>query len=1194
MATFKYIAIGASAGGLTALQNLLEKLPKTTNFIYIIVQHRSTEHKSLLAEILGKITTIPVIEPQDKEILKKGNIYLISSTLHIVDDEKENIVAQSIVEPLTLPRPSIDDVFTSLAKHRGTQSIGIILSGTGHDGTKGLRAIKSNGGICIAQEPQEAEYGDMPKTAIDADAINQVLSIQGIAKILSILGNEDKNDEKTALEAIRTLLYSNDQIDIGKYKEKTVFRRIHKRMMMLHIDSLEGYVYYLLKHKEESVSLYQDILIGVTKFFREPEAFEALKDTFLSKLKLKKDNDELRVWITACSSGEEAYSIAIMFCELLEHRANNIGIRIFATDIDDKALKEARDGSYKEETLKDIPTNLRSKYFISNGKEVEVNERLKSMIVFTHHDLLQDPPFIKMDLISCRNALIYFTPNIQEEIFSMFHYSLSDEGILFLGISESASHYFNYFSVINNQWKIYQKTQVHNPPKLPKRFFQTFELSQSNEILSEPIKISYSTIEQAISDSIHNFVMLASIVINAKEEIVYTKGEISYLKFSQGFASLNLFKNIHPALHLEVKNALQETQINNTRAISKFVELSDKQQEGFFVRVITESFFIDKNTPLTLLYFQEIRSEEMVYASGRLDTPNEAEFIRSLESQLSQIKSQLRAQEHKLETSRENMQMMHEELQSSNEELQASNEELETSNEELQTSNEDLNRAYLETDLVQKQLLQILESSSEGILGLDLEQKHTFVNNAAARMLGYTAEYLIGKPSHPIWHHSKRDGTSYSANDCPVSMVLLTGENTRGEELIWHSDGTSFEVEFVVSVIKKDGKITGAVLFFHDISHEKELQNLVKKQEELTNRYLDVAGMVVVLDKNADIVLINKKGSEILEGEPDDFIGKNWFDKHIDQENIQKIKAVFSSVMREKTDLVHSYTNEVLTLSGQKRLIYWQNTLLKDEKKQILGVISAGTDITDLDALQRKLQENEEMMIAQSRQAAMGDMISMIAHQWRQPISIISMVANNLRADIDLENEIEIKQLNEFIDTISSQTEHLSQTIDDFRNFFKPNKEKEKTTLCRVIENVLSIVKKSLDNNNITLEYTKDSRSEFLTYPNELVQVFLNLIMNAKEAIIENKIEQGAINIEIIESSTQIQAVICDNGLGINENIINELGNPYVSSKSKNGTGLGLYMSIIIVTKHLNGTLTWKNSDAGACFTITLPYEEKQ
>jgi len=1438
MKDITYIGIGASAGGLRALQELLTLVPANNSFVYIIFQHISKDHKSQLSSLLSSVTSIPIIVPNEDSEFRPGNIYIIPPACSLGIKNQQLYVSKCSLEA-PAPHPSIDQGFVTLAQMPNAKSIGIILSGTGHDGTEGLKSIHTMGGITIAQLPSEADFEGMPRQAINAKTVDQVLPIASIAEVLHIFSRNEDNSEEDLLEGIRVLLYASEGIDLDNYKEKTVWRRIKKRMLMLHIDTVANYFSYMIGHNNESRLLYQDLLIGVTCFFREKEAFASLTNILRKKIITLSQNSEFRIWVPACSTGEEVYSVTIVLLELLEEANFKLNIKVLATDIDDIALKAARLGRYSLDAFEEFPLHLREKYFTKYHNSFEVIEKIRKMVLFTHHDLLQDPPFLKTDLISCRNALIYFKASTQQEIFTLFYSSLKDDGLLFLGISENATQHVSYFDPIDTQWKIYKKSKLSKTPKIPKRFFRTLSRPNLTDYAHVPTENHFSELEKLIVKSTYEFFIDSAIVINEHDEIIFKKGKIPYLEFSDGFTSLNVFKNLHPALRHEMRTLLQNLNTSDIESkYTKFVEIKDMGSNSVFVRVMAKGVLVKPNNLFTLIYFQELKDDELLYAGGTLEIPDESKLIASLQTQLSQTTTQLQFLQDEYELLNENMQMVHEELQSSNEELQASNEELETSNEELQASNEELRLSYNNVNNLQKKLKLILDATPEGVLGFDKKGKHTFVNKSASKLLGYSSEFLIGREGHNLWHHSYKDATHYDEKDCPIENVRSSGKEIRGTEIFWRKDGNQFEVGYVCSPIFEDEKITGSVLFFSDITEKMQLQRDYAKEQERIQRYLEVVGVILlVLDLDGNVISINTKGLHILQETQQSILGKNWFENYTAPQERKDVFEVFNALLNSKEDEILSYTNYIITSSGDKRLILWTNTILRDENGNVTNVIAAGNDITEMSELKERLVSSEKlytltfeqanvgiahvgvdgswlhvnnklceivgytkeelhkltfqditykddlnkdldyvselldgkidnyqmekryirkdktltwvylsvrivrdkknkakyfiaaitdinkekeieqelikskdtleeaqhiakigsweyypqtdthhwsdeiyeiygrdkslppknmqdisqyftpeswsrllehinkavetgeaysceaeliradgesrwvtasgtsmldelgnqiglrgtlqditektqlnnMFIAQSRLAAMGEMLSMIAHQWRQPLSIISMSANNLLADVDLEL-LNPQDTKKEAHSVLNQTKYLSQTINDFKNFYKEDKQRESVTLSTLIDDAMRIAVQSLNSNEIIFEQDLKSTSSIPVFRREVQQVIINLISNAKDALKESKQSDKKIKISTSEDEKNAYILICDNGGGIDPKIMGVIFDPYFTTKDeKNGTGLGLYMSKMIIEKHMKGTLKAQNVDKGVCFKISMP-----
>lgn len=910
--------------------------------------------------------------------------------------------------------------------------------------------------------------------------------------------------------------------------------------------------------------------------------------------------------------------------------------------------------------------------------------------------------------------------------------------------------------------------------------------------------INPQEIEKHLQEDLFDYFSNGSLIVDADFNIVYKKGNIPYLHFSDGVVSLNLFDNLDKSLHYDTRMIVKKVLLSNMKETTNFIQLESSRDE-IFVQIVAQPFRIPTQKSMVLITFVEIEPKELILDGKTMPTFSESTVISTLSSQVA---------------------------------------ELETSNGELQSSNEELQVSLSSNKELQNKLLLMLESSMDGILGLDLNARHTFVNNKAAQMLGYSAEYLIGKESHSIWHHTKPDGLHYPESECHILSVFHEGKSQREEDLFWRKDGTSFPVELVRSPIIEDGKITGVVVNFHDISEKKELEVKVKREHEQMLGYLDISGLlIIILGRDAKIVNINEAGAKLIGLSKDEIIGLDMFDNFIDTKIEPEVREVFNTIINDKTVNISHHVNKIYDINKNEHLISWNNAKYKDENGKVIGLITTGMDITKEESLLSELQEvnekykqtfkaahvgiahigldgswldvndylcrlvgytkeellkltfqdithkddleqdlkyvnqilegtinsyrmekryirkngdivwinisvivmrdnfnkppylisivqdisqikmlmfeleakknefeniirfapnpimiyaedgtvimineafsglsgytlkdiptikkwnenvvgvknlmdkemienifrdnvsvdvgqikvisknakeliwirslaplgniyndkrliiysatdittmheREEMMLAQSRQAAMGDMIGMIAHQWRQPLTVISMVGNNIRADLELGEEITHESLYEATEIINEQTQFLSHIIDDFRTFLKPEKEKEKVSLCDVYAKLRNMIGKTLENNEVALNFVNDCDIEFYTYTNELIQVFINLLNNSKDAFKERQIENAKIDITTTFDKKSLKIKVQDNAGGIDKSVINELGKPYVSTKSKNGTGLGLYMSKMILEKHFDGTIGWENCDGGSCFTINLP-----
>ncbi len=1435
MKNFVYVGIGASAGGLQALQKLVATLPKTLNYVYIIAQHLDPNKKSTLSEILARASDLNVQELTKSTKFQANHIYIIPTGYNLVCT-KHHLELKKNTASQHLPTPSVDKLFEALALCKKQDSVGIVLTGSGKDGTKGVETIKKYSGITIAQAPKEAGCKSMPNSAINSNNVDYILTLDEISEGLS---NSLYTKLPPQFKEIQHLLHEEKKLPIEKYKNETILRRINKRMLLLNIQTLEEYQTYLRNRPQELDILHQNILIGVTQFFRDKEAFKALEEQLYLYLKDTTENYDLRIWSIACSTGEEAYSLAILIDKISQKLHKTFNLQIFATDIDEIALNKARSAIYSKTSVENIDKKTLRTYFTPIDGSYKIIEKIRKQIIFTRHNILNEPPFINQDIISCRNLLIYLLPETQQEIFTLLHYTLKENGILFLGSSESTLVSPRYFTALDSQYKIYFKEKLDNPPKISSHYFKK-HLENKHAVTQSAINQKDDfNLEHSLKEATFNFFAPNTIVIDTNYNIIYKKGELPFLKIPDGFITLNILDNIHKSLRYDLNRVIKQALHQQSLQVTKFIEILLNDDDKVFIKIIVTPLHRNDKNPLLFLYFQQLHANDLQFNTNALNLPDESLMIKSLTTQLAEIQEDYHKLSDELFLSKENMQLMNEELQSSNEELQSSNEELETSNEELQSSNEELHASILNEQILQKQLSQILNASQDGIVGLDIHGNHTFVNNAALKILGFTKDELIGHNAHTLWHHSKEDGSIYPFQKCTLHNHLLDKKSIRTQDLFWKKDGTAIHVEVLQNPIIENRVVTGAVLSFHDITEKIKLAKLVEHEHKLAELYINIVGtLIMTLDLDGNITLINKEGASLLGLSVDATIGRNWFNNFLPADTVDEVKKVFDSIVSGKKSIILHHTNKIIDIHKQEHLIAWTNSYTKDTQGKITGLITSGIDISKEEALSKKLfeqehlykltfeeadigiahatlegkwldtneymtqllgytknefqqmtveqitykddlgsenkmlqellkqekesyhiekryihkngsivwvslsvvllkdeeekplyflkivrdisqlkllmyqleseknrfkkiidftptplilytedeeiilvnktfeentgymqqelpdiatmikklfkdknhkellqikkyyknpvrkteeqqeivtkfdekrvgilhavaldvqeniskkmyliaiiditdlQKKDEFMIAQSRQAAMGDMLAMVAHQWRQPLSIISMLANNIRLQKELGNEVSEDDINHLITGLNKQTAYLSHTIDDFRDFFKPDKMKETVSLNSILQKTMTLVGKSLKNNNIKLTHELQEEIILTTYPNQLMQILINLINNAKDAIKDNNINDGLIQISATQKKKNLIINICDNGGGIDKSVLDKLGQPYVTTKSKNGTGLGLYMSIIITSKHLGGKLHWENKEKGSCFYITLP-----
>ena len=726
------VGVGASAGGLEALQQFFRFMPSNSGLCFVVVQHLSPDYKSLMADILGKYTDMKVIQAEDGIKAEPNTVYLIPPKKNLVFHAGCLYLKDYVQGHLNHP---IDIFFNSLAEEKKEYSIAIVLSGTGSDGTGGIKTIKEKGGLVIVQNPESAKFDGMPKSAIATGLADFILPPKDIAgeilhysKYRTII-EPDREDElftdEESLAHIYSVLKKAKGIDFTHYKRTTVLRRIERRMVVIHSTDLSQYAKALDKDPEEISILVKEILIGVTNFFRDPEFFEKLKAKAIYPIvQSAKEDEPIRVWSAGCSTGEEAYSLAILFKEALEELQLKHDIKIFATDIDVQAIEQAGKGVFTESIIDDVTPERLAKYFSKRGEHYHISKEIRRMIIFAPHNMLSDPPFGKLDLISCRNVMIYFQPVLQKGLFAIFHTALKNGGYLFLGKSETANEYSDVFRTACSAEKIY----IHDSTgKAESLAAPVFSIPNIQPVVPHTVNISGSEMQEYKMESIYTrFLekyMPASLVLNEANNVIHFFGNyIDYVSIAPGKASFNLFNILNKDLSLAASTALSRCRTEHEPVT--YTDITVDTSDGR--RAIDLSVYPipapnRDESGLIAMIFRENSSpyvEEGFHEKYNIDT-TAARRIADLENELQESQNDLKKTIGELETVNEELQAANEELLTANEELQSSNEELQSVNEELYTVNTEYQQKVDELTMMTNDLSNFLSSTMIGILFVD-------------------------------------------------------------------------------------------------------------------------------------------------------------------------------------------------------------------------------------------------------------------------------------------------------------------------------------------------------------------------------------------------------------------------------------------------------------------------------------------
>jgi len=702
---FHIVGIGASAGGLEAFEKFFRNMAPDSGMAFVLVPHLDPTHASLMPELIQKSSKMKVIQITDGTKVGPNRIYIVppNHDLAILNRTLQ------LMEPIVArgPRMPIDFFLRSLAQDQKENAIGIILSGMGTDGTIGLRTIKGELGLTMVQSPDSAKFEGMPSSAIATDIVDYVLPPDMMpAQLMAYAEHAAKKATSElaltklpdALQKIFILLRTHTGHDFSGYKQNTICRRIERRMNIHQIEKIPAYVRYLQENPLEIETLFKELLIGVTNFFRDREAFEALKDKALLPLLKGKDGDDpVRVWIPGCSSGEEAYSVAIILQECMDKLEKHFGAQVFATDIDSDAVEKARAGVYPQSISADVSPDRLKKFFVRKDTFYGINKLIRNMLVFAPQDVIKDPPFTKLDLICCRNLLIYMDTKLQKQLLPLFHYCLRSGGTLFLGTSETIGGFSDEFSTIDKKWKIYRRKETG----VQKPVLVDFRTPLPREDVREiPARLPTElTVAQLAEKALLSSFAPPSLIINEKGEVLYIHGRTGkYLEPAPGEATLHIHEMAREGLKLELAAAIRKVAAQKKGVIHKGLQVKANGGATTVDLIVKPLERFNGPPGLMMVSFEAVEPEPVKGTKSKRggEKPEKLARIREIERALQYTKEHLETTIEELETSNEELKSTNEELQSTNEELQSTNEELETSKEEEQSMNEELSTVNAE------------------------------------------------------------------------------------------------------------------------------------------------------------------------------------------------------------------------------------------------------------------------------------------------------------------------------------------------------------------------------------------------------------------------------------------------------------------------------------------------------------------
>ncbi len=967
-ASFPIVGIGASAGGLEALEAFFDNLPEESGMAFVVITHTDPKHTSLLPDILKRKTkkAVDVKQIEDDMPVQANCVYLPPSDRDpFIGGETFHLRERPARDEVHMP---VDLFFKSLSEARGERAGCVILSGTGSDGTYGLRAIKEKSGIVVVQEPASARHTGMPASAIDTGLADFVITpaemagrlIEYFKHPVEIKPLPDKRNKKESdsLKKIKALLANRTRHDFNLYKDGTLNRRIARRIAVTRSRNASDYLQTLYRDDGEVRALFQDLLIGVTSFFRDPEAFVHLQKHALPILfSKKKAGETLRVWIPGCSTGEEAYSVAIILKEYMQESDVSKEMQIFGTDIDPLAIDKARTGTYIWNIVSDVGPERLRRFFDKEGDRYRVKREIRESVVFAEQNLLRDPPFSDLDLLVCRNLLIYLKPEAQQRLVPLFHYTLKKHGILFLGNSESIGRFPELFEPFSKQYSIFRKREIANRPPIRFPTGKTPPTAQDIEKGDEGEGPVWAHIgpEKAVEEILLKEFVPACVIVNESGEILYTRGRTGkYLELAPGKPFLNVADMAREGLRFSLLSALR-------RAGD---EKKPVHHKGLQVKTNGEHQWIDltvkrfNRPPFEDAFIVAIEEREAPEKSAEAPEPGKTEVLEKdrlgkLARELARTKQEYRGAMEELETSNEELRSTNEEMQSANEELQSTNEELESSREELQSLNEELNTVNSELQVKIRELddsyqavTDALDSTLIALVFLDKELCVVRFTKAVTRLINLI-ESDVGRP---LEHFSD----NLDGEDLSDKAALVLKSLTPFESEVKTEDGHWYRMNIRIHR-REEHIIEGVVLTFANIDAQKraqqEIEAMKSREAQSARRFAEsivdtVGEALLVLDEQMRVVTANRRFFNHFGTDREETEGKSLFELGNGQWNIPELRRLLEETTEQRKAFEDYPVEHRFTKIGLRKMLL-NGCHLREEDPTQNKILLAIEDVTD-------------------------------------------------------------------------------------------------------------------------------------------------------------------------------------------------------------------------------------------------------
>lgn len=1179
---FFVVGIGASAGGLQALEEFFENIHQDIDAAFVIIQHLSPRFKSLMQELLQRKTSLPVYQIEDDMEIVSNAVYVIPPRTNIVVEAGRLYFREKNKEGLNFP---IDMFFESLAKAYRERAMGVLLSGTGKDGTQGLQAIGEAGGLALIQSPETAEFSGMPANALLMRLVDEVLSPHDLAETIYEIVRIDRNipltDKLTEhpmdpvlLNRVLRLISDQEAVDFSQYKVGTLSRRIYHRCSLNGYRAIEDYIAYLESTEAECHLLVQDFLIGSTRFFRDPEAWHFIETQVLPPMiESLKVQEQLRIWVAGCATGEEAYTMAMLVDEAISKSNKSLTVKIFATDLDNSALETASKGIYPLNISKDISVERRERYFVEKSDFYQVRRQLREMLIFAPHNLAVNAGFSKMNIVTCRNVLIYMKPLLQQQVLRMIHFSLVSQGIVFLGSAEVLGIVEGEFLTINSKWKIYQKQRDNLLSLLP----VTREALAFQAIRPASFKRLQPRFDRLLSQVFKFFfgdrrsTCLLVDEDNKLLRVFYDAADL--LRLPLGEVNMDVIAIVPPPLQLPLSTALHRAKREGESVLYTGIRLTDKagKLRSINLKVCTDSDKTQRERVLFVLLEEEITvsAASDITFEVNAETVNQ---INELEYELQQTRENLQATIEELETTNEELQATNEELIASNEELQSTNEELHSVNEELYTVNAEYQSKIQELLELNNDLDNLLQSTEIGVVFLDRELNIRKFTLAATRVIN-VREGDVNRPLTDFSHNLKyppHQENCYGLVD--LLQQVLRDEEAKEQEMLLQPSGKHILMRVNPYWSEKE-ECQGLVLSFIDIHQVKQVEeNLRQLSDQLHLITNAMPAWISYIDEGQHYRFSNEAY-------------KNWLARPAEEIEGLHLSAVMGDEVYQQI-LPHvnkALSGETITfdlkLTSPELGDRWVNVsyIPHIESGQTKGFFTLINDITDRKSIEKMKDE----------------FISVISHELRTPMSSIlgglELLANNM---VKPESEKGKKIINIALNSSIRMVNIVNDILD------LAHLESGKMQLSKAWVNTAGLLTQAIEVVEIMAASSQiifDVSSQYIDVyvdSDRLLQVLTNLLSNAVKFS-----EPGStVSIAVERQNSNVLFVVKDQGKGIPQDKFKLIFERFqqvdtTDSRQKGGTGLGLSICQQIVEQH-NGRI-WVDSTLGegSSFHFTIPIQ---